>query len=135
MYRADHGHTLFGLLLPGADNLREGDGEHGVDESMSMDGFASSEASPPKDIIAQTCWTGVPKEPIRVLNRAISFLLKPLKAVGEGGFETEVSDGKIKSSIPRIMSYSCNIPAAKKYICSLARSCRTANLSEMSQHM
>lgn len=51
----DYVRTLLGILPMGAAEAREGDEEHNVDESMSMQGFALSEKEPLENAIAQTC--------------------------------------------------------------------------------
>lgn len=48
-----HGHILLRNLQVGAAVLREENGEQAIDESMSMQRFASSEVVPLDDAIAQ----------------------------------------------------------------------------------
>lgn len=78
-----------------------------------MHRFASSEVLSLQDNIAQTFWTGTCKECIRMLSRATSFFLKPLKKIAEGGFEVEVKSGKICSCFPVTVSHCCEISEAE----------------------
>lgn len=70
--------------------MREDDGEHDGDENMSMHRFASSELEPLKDAMTQTCWTSAREERIRVLGRAMSYLLKALREAVKGEFVVEM---------------------------------------------
>lgn len=62
-----------------------------------MHEFESTKLVPLDDAIAQTCWSDSQGEASIMLSRAISSLLKPLKAVAEKGSEVEMKDGEIQN--------------------------------------
>lgn len=111
-YLAHYRYTLLGLLPIRIAELEVNDGKLEVDESIPLSEFASSDVVALEESTVHTPWTGAQKERTKMLGKAISFLLKPLKWIAESGFQILPGSKDTRKCFPMIVLYCCEISEA-----------------------